>query len=226
MYRNVIARRAAAAVIALIAASVSTMAEAGTVYQSATYTGAVTGEYILSNNDLIGAAFTLTQTTKITAIGAQFGGFPSGQIFGAIVPVSGSTLLPNFASSDIAANSLAHVVFSVPTATAIDLAEPLSITLSAGTYGVVFGSGAFGATGWAGLGYLNDPAGSPNLFRSFFSNDWEAFGDTGVRVFVEGDAVSAVPEPSTWAMMLIGFAGLGAVTRYRRRLSKAAMEAI
>jgi PEP-CTERM motif len=222
MYRNVIARRSAAAVFALIVASVSTMAEAGTVYQSAAYTGADTGEYILSSDDLIGASFTLTKTTKITAIGAQFGGFPSGQIFGAIVPVSASTLLPTFSSSDIATSSLAHVVFSVPTATAIDLAEPLSVTLSAGTYGVVFGSGAFGANGSAGLGYQNDTVGSPKLFRSFFSSDWSSFDDTGVRLFVEGEAVSAVPEPATWAMMLIGFAGLGAVTRYRRRFSKIA----
>lgn len=227
MSRNIIGRRSVAAAIALLAASLSSMAKAGTVYESATYTGADTGEYILSNNDLIGAAFTLTQKTTITAIGAQFGGFPSGQIFGAIVPVSSSTLLPTFASSGIEANSLAHVVFSVPTVTAIDLAESLSVTLNAGTYGVVFGSGAFGANGNAGLGFLNNPVGSPNLFRSFFSNDWDAFGDTGVRLFVEGNAVGAVPEPSTWAMMMIGFAGLAAVTRYRRRSStRAGLNAI
>lgn len=226
MFRNIIGRRSAAVAIALISASLSSVAEAGTVYQSAAYTGADTGEYILSSDDLIGAAFTLTQKTTITAIGAQFGGFPAGQIFGAIVPVSSSTLLPTFSSSNIEANSLAHVVFSVPTATAIDLAEALSVTLNAGTYGVVFGSGAFGANGNAGLGFMNDPVGSPNLFRSFFSNDWEAFGDTGVRLFVEGDAVGAVPEPTTWAMMLIGFAGLGAVTHYRRRSSKAALNAL
>jgi len=31
------------------------------------------------------------------------------------------------------------------------------------------------------------------------------------------DAVSAVPEPATWAMMLVGFGMVGAVARYRRR---------
>lgn len=226
MFCNIARRRSAAVAIALIGASLSSVAKAGTVYQSAAYTGADTGEYILTSNDLIGAAFTLTQKTTITAIGAQFGGFPSGQIFGAIVPVSSSTLLPTFTSSDIEANSLAHVVFSVPAKTAIDLTEALSVTLNAGTYGVVFGSGAFGANGYAGLGFLNDPVGSPSLFRSFFSKDWEAFGDTGVRLFVEGDAVGAVPEPTTWAMMVIGFAGLGAITRYRRRSSKAALNTI
>ena len=33
-----------------------------------------------------------------------------------------------------------------------------------------------------------------------------------------GNGVSAVPEPSTWAMMLLGFVGVGAMT-YRRRKS-------
>jgi hypothetical protein len=31
------------------------------------------------------------------------------------------------------------------------------------------------------------------------------------------DSVSAVPEPSTWAMMLLGFAGLGFVFRQSQR---------
>jgi hypothetical protein len=31
-----------------------------------------------------------------------------------------------------------------------------------------------------------------------------------------GDVASSTPEPATWAMMLIGFAGLGAAVRFRR----------
>jgi PEP-CTERM motif len=31
-------------------------------------------------------------------------------------------------------------------------------------------------------------------------------------IFASSDAVAAVPEPSTWAMLLIGFAGLGFLT--------------
>jgi PEP-CTERM motif len=34
-------------------------------------------------------------------------------------------------------------------------------------------------------------------------------------------SVSAVPEPSTWAMMILGFAGIGAMT-YRHRKQSAA----
>lgn len=53
---------------------------------------------------------------------------------------------------------------------------------------------------------------------SFASNDPGSFG--GV---VGGVTISAVPEPSTWAMMVLGFAGMGFLT-YRRR-AKAAVAA-
>jgi hypothetical protein len=210
--------------LALLVSTSATPTFADTIYQSATYSGNDTGEYILTNNDLIGGSFTLTGTTAITAIGAQFGGFPSGSIFGAIISLDPKTGLPLFSKSELEANSLAHVVFSVPQAKAIDLSESLSVTLAAGTYGVVFGSGLFGTTGFAGLGYLNDPSGSPSLFRSFFSNGFESFGDDGVRVFVEGEAVAAVPEPSTWAMMILGFFSLG-FTAYRRKRNGSALAA-
>ncbi len=36
-------------------------------------------------------------------------------------------------------------------------------------------------------------------------------------------AISAVPEPATWAMMLVGFAMVGATARYRRRSTKLAI---
>jgi Protein of unknown function (DUF642)/PEP-CTERM motif len=48
---------------------------------------------------------------------------------------------------------------------------------------------------------------------SFKSDDPGAFG--GV---VGGVTISAVPEPSTWAMMILGFVGISAMT-YRRRKS-------
>jgi hypothetical protein len=211
---QLVSRVAAIGLGLLASAALSTSASAGVIYQSATYTGVDTGEYILTENDTIGAVFTIEKATQITAIGAQFGGFPSGAIFGAILPVASPTSFPAGSSDDLAAISLAHVVFSVPQATAIDLSEPLAVTLAPGSYAVVFGSGQFGATGFAGLGSENDPVGSPTLIRSFFSTDWDSFDDTGVRLVVQG---FAVPEPATWAMMIGGFAGVGAAMRRQRK---------
>src|ERR1700761_9049047 len=136
-----------AANLAILAAPGS--ASAKLVLETATYTGADTGETIVQDGRFVGAAFTLGATEQITSVGAQFGGFPSGTIFAAIVPLASQTSLPSFLRSDISANTIADVVFSVPQqgpeGGPIDYSVPLSITLPAGSYAVVFGSGAFGA---------------------------------------------------------------------------------
>ena len=38
------------------------------------------------------------------------------------------------------------------------------------------------------------------------------------RYIAEGEAIAAVPEPSTWAMLILGFLGIGGLT-YRRKSS-------
>jgi len=77
-----------------------------------------------------------------------------------------------------------------------------------------------GTTGW-GQWCANSTASSPNHAHlktanaeetSFFSDD-QHFSDAGQRIEAEYDyrllLQSGVPEPSTWALMLIGFVGLG-----------------
>src|ERR1700722_15540400 len=195
---------AAACLMSLAACAVAASADAKTIFETATFTGVDTGEYIVSDTRYFGVAFTLDQTTEITGIG-QFGGFPGGTIFGAIVSLPSTTSFPDFTPSTIEANSLAHVVFAAPSDTT-DLTEKVDVTLSAGAYGVVFGSGAFAAEGFGGLGDGNNSMGSPNFFTYFQldSDSWEAASLDGARITVSG-----VPEASTWAMMLIGFGGLG-----------------
>jgi PEP-CTERM motif len=57
----------------------------------------------------------------------------------------------------------------------------------------------------------------PNLFAISFSDPHVGGGVSGTF------NVAAVPEPSTWAMMILGFAGVGFMA-YRRK-SKAALMA-
>jgi hypothetical protein len=215
MIRNV----AAACLMSLAASAVATSAGATTIFETATFTGVDTGEYIVSDSRFFGVAFTLDKTTEITGLGGQFGGFPGGTIFGAIVSLPSATAFPDFTPSTIEANSLAHVVFAAPSATT-DLTEKVDVTLGAGTYGIVFGSGAFGAEGFGGLGDGNASVGSPNFFTYFAfdgdGNSWEGASLDGARI-----TLSAAPEASTWAMMLIGFGGLG-FAGYRASQSKAA----
>jgi hypothetical protein len=68
--------------MSLAAGSVATSTDAKTIFETATFTGVDTGEYIVSDSRYFGVAFTLDKTTEITGIGGQFGGFPSGTIFG------------------------------------------------------------------------------------------------------------------------------------------------
>jgi hypothetical protein len=53
---------------------------------------------------------------------------------------------------------------------------------------------------------------------------WECNNCDPRRGVVGGEAVSAVPEPSTWAMLLLGFAGIGSMA-YRRKSRPALMAA-
>jgi hypothetical protein len=198
---------AAACFISLAAIAAPDQATAGIIFSTADYTGIDTGEYVVSDDRYFGVGFTLDATTQIRGIGGQFGGFPSGTIFGAIVPLPTATSLPSFTPSEIEADSLAHVVFSAPSATT-DLTVPLSITLNAGSYGLVFGSGAFGADGAGGLGDGNNSTGSPAFFTylsfDLDGNSWETASMDGARFTITG-----APEASTWMMMTAGFVGLG-----------------
>lgn len=213
-------RRSMLIAISLLTAIV-VPARADTIFQTATYTGVDNGEFIIQSTPnftrFVGASFTISQRTDVTGIGAQFGGFPSGTVFGAIVPLASLTALPAGAPSQLESISLGDVVFAVAGGIH-DVLQPLSVTLDPGTYGIIFGSGLFGASGFAGLGDGNATVGSPNFFdfQQVASPNWKVLNADGVRLFVEGNVVAAVPEPSTWAMIILGFAGIGAVT-YRRR---------
>ncbi|MBL8590237.1 MAG: PEPxxWA-CTERM sorting domain-containing protein [Methylobacteriaceae bacterium] len=103
------------------------------------------------------------------------------------------------------------------------------------------GPGATGGTGSDGsltgsLGYqffgpdhtyhltFTGPVVGPNVVITFHGNSDQGWSDEGFgvdNIKVTGIA-AGVPEPSTWAMMLIGFAGLGLMSqRRRRRLARA-----
>jgi hypothetical protein len=60
------------------------------------------------------------------------------------------------------------------------------------------------------IGSFNDPNSGGNLFSA------DILGTNGNTGVVAANAVSAVPEPSTWAMLILGFWGVGFMA-YRRR---------
>ena len=76
--------------------------------------------------------------------------------------------------------------------------------------------------GWAGSSYYTDAAqilgsggGAGDSFQAYADN--LTLNTTAGTTTYDFQALPAVPEPSTWAMMLVGFGGVGAAMRRRRK---------
>ena len=85
---------------------------------------------------------------------------------------------------------------------------------SAGSGGGVFSE--FGAEGGFGPQLYSGTTAAPVLAPGTFSFTDLAGNRTGATLTISAVA-AAVPEPATWAMMLVGFGMMGATMRYRRR---------
>lgn len=72
-----------------------------------------------------------------------------------------------------------------------------------------------GDTGWTVLSFVA-PVDGTYLFTAGVRNLEDSLGDSQLLI----DGVAAVPEPATWALMMLGFAGVG-FAAYRRRNSQA-----
>jgi hypothetical protein len=80
-------------------------------------------------------------------------------------------------------------------------------------------------------------AGDPNTIEYYFehysSGNYHSLADANDKVFTISDGphqsfavgwpIPGVPEPTTWAMMLTGFFGMGSVLRNRRKLATASI---
>jgi hypothetical protein len=104
------------------------------------------------------------------------------------------------------------------------LANPFDASYVAG---VSHGSELFGtakdlAAGWNDLSVDFTSNGKSQF--AFFAFHGDGMGNIpfAADVVVDNFSVTAIPEPSTWAMMLLGFAGLGYMAFRRRSLAASA----
>lgn len=92
-----------------------------------------------------------------------------------------------------------------------------SITLNGNT---IFSgpAGGFGAGSWTNFGASGGFLAGLNVLQVNAVNFAQASGNpAGLRVEFVESSVAAVPEPGTWALMILGFAAVGGMMRSSRR---------
>jgi hypothetical protein len=144
-----------------------------------------------------GSAFSIptpaiSATLEINGLTFSTGGLYSSEFYSQNTATSG--YFESYGSvSPTAGSRLSNYIFTAdPNAPVLtSLTTPFSYTLNTGYYNQIYSLFQYGAD-------------NLNLYSYHVTNE-----------------VSAVPEPSTWAMLLLGFAGIGAMT-YRRRKAIAA----
>jgi hypothetical protein len=158
----------------------------------------------------LGARFHLSQDAAVTSVGGELVQFNGNALFAAIVRLDGPTSLPHGSPFD-AQELLAETTFSAPAPSAL-VNVPLAVSLAPGDYGLVFGSGMFGASGEGAM-----PS-ETNLSNSSYFYWYDPTGQ-GHPVWNQGTFPPAyfvvngtVPEPGA-----IGFFGAVGVLCVRRR---------
>lgn len=209
----------AAAVAALAMVGAGSAAHAD-VTLSNSPTGASIGTFGYPDSQTYGQVFTAPVTGVLTGFTLNLNG-GVGSLVGGVGEWSGASTYSTggglsgllYQSGPIASNAAAAYSFDT------------NISVVAGQLYVAYLS-VFGLP-TEGLGATSMPLGADQAGINYFvwnngstplSGSWNYFSNFGdvqfSATFSEG---GAVPEPATWAMMLIGFAGLGGALRYDRR---------
>ncbi len=152
--------------------------------------------FAISARQYLGTTFVLRERTRILDVGGWLASVDSGTLFAVIVQLdhAGDRGVPR---SPFADSVLASTTF---TATRLnsDVIIPFDITLDPGSYGLIFGTGRFGATSHGGVmpnGEANGVIGVAGTRRlTWDSTEWTNTpndaqnGLIAIRFFVEGEA--------------------------------------
>ena len=216
--RNLIGTAAIA--LSATAIGLSQPASATVLYDNGPLSGAVDA-FTINYGFSVSDSFTLTQAATVT--GVNFGVWSQPNDVMQTVDW-GITANP----ADYVDNGTAAVTTNLTGAVdgkfnyyslANDSFSTGSVHLAAGTYYLVLQNAV---TNTGSPIYWDESDGASSATESYIGNlaNYSAPNTTGSESFqILG---GAVPEPATWAVMLVGFGGVGAVMRSRRKLASAA----
>lgn len=209
----------AAATAALAIAGAASAASASVTLSNSPAGGSISS-FGYPDSQTYGQVFTAPITGKLTSFTLNLNG-GVGSLYGGVGSWNGTS---NFSygggvgsslyqSGAVASNSAAAYTFNT------------NISVVAGQLYVAYLS-VFGLP-TQGLSTTSMPKGTDVAGVNYFvwangisptSGSWNYFDNFGdVQFSASFDKGGAVPEPATWAMMLIGFASLGSAIRYERR---------
>lgn len=151
------------------------------------------GGAVVSATSWFGAIVSLDAPGEVISVGAHLVSTGSGPVFAAVLPIDSITGLPPCLDLSCA---LATELVTPPNPSA-EVSVPMSVSLAAGDYALLFGSGAAGATGQATAPLNNPMLGNPTfLGRVFFSGEFTwvpQVGQIDARFFMQlavcGDGV-------------------------------------
>jgi hypothetical protein len=196
------------AAVSALALSAFGTAHALTITPAVEYTGSSS----LNDNRpfTLGFKFTLSAPTAVTALGYWAPGSAGSHQVG-IWDNSGNLLTSTAVSgTDLL---VGHFVWKAIS----------SLTLGAGTYtiggeysGGPFQSYATGVTTISQLSWVTAEQ-KYGTGLNFPTNSYNGYGQNGIMNVDFSTGPSAVPEPASWALMLIGVGGLGGALRARRK---------
>jgi hypothetical protein len=150
-----------------------------------------TNSTVVSSSFFTGINFEVDRPTRISQIGARFS-TGSQQVFGALFRATGFIDPPDstdLSTSDILATTLIDIPARPFGAPPVDAFGDIDIVLEPGYYGVVFGSGLFGATGNSGLASLDSEYGSQTHYAVRTSDGSRFTQASNVRIVVEGESL-------------------------------------